>query len=123
MVRQFFIYRIRDRKTALAWYDQWCHLGPLCEIISLEDIVNTGYNHQEKVSDLVSNATFTWSPVWNLKYPGLASIQTPHMDDLDDKLMWKGTDNVEQGGSVACIWESIRPHAQNIEWFEVVWFT
>ncbi|XP_071700004.1 uncharacterized protein [Rutidosis leptorrhynchoides] len=109
------------RKTASAWFDAWCVLGPLCEIISLEDIDGAGFSRHAKVSDIVGS-DFEWPPMWMFKYPILASVHTPGLNDTQDKLVWQGIDSVDRNATVSCIWESIRPRACKVSWFDVVWF-
>ncbi|XP_071739070.1 uncharacterized protein [Rutidosis leptorrhynchoides] len=120
MIRQFFGYRLGNGDTASAWFDNWCDLGPLCHVIAREDITNAGYSPQAKVSDVFS-VDFVWPSAWIEKYPSLATFCKPVLDDTRDRLVWKSYDG-DRNASISCIWESIRPHAQVVSWFDVVWF-
>ncbi|XP_071708714.1 uncharacterized protein [Rutidosis leptorrhynchoides] len=111
-VRKFFIYRLGNGKTASAWFDEWCVLGPLCEFISLVDINNAGFSKHAKVSDIVVSSRFNWLHNWLAKYPLLATVQAPYLNNMEDKLVWRGIDAIDCNASVSCIWESIRPRAQ-----------
>ncbi|XP_071739961.1 uncharacterized protein [Rutidosis leptorrhynchoides] len=111
MVRKFFIYRLGNGKTASAWFDEWCVLGPLCELISLVDINNAGFSKQAKVSDIVVSSGFNWPHNWLAKYPLLATVQAPYLNNMEDKLVRRGIDVIDCNAFVSCIWESIRPCA------------
>ncbi|XP_071709030.1 uncharacterized protein [Rutidosis leptorrhynchoides] len=121
------IWRLLTLKQSLwiasAWFDDWCLLGPLCDSIPFVDIELAGYHKLNKVNDIVSNNSFNWPHDWSIKFPALSTIPTPHLSDLDDQVVWRGESNSGRGGSVACIWESIRPRAPKVRWFEVVWFS
>ncbi|XP_071728908.1 uncharacterized protein [Rutidosis leptorrhynchoides] len=86
----------------------------------MEDIANAGYSLQAKVSD-VFGADFVWPSAWIEKYPSLAAFQKPVLDDMSDRLVWKSSD-ADRNAYVSYIWESIRPRAQVVSWFDVVWF-
>nr|GEU56333.1 putative reverse transcriptase domain, reverse transcriptase zinc-binding domain protein [Tanacetum cinerariifolium] len=49
IVCPFIWYRLRDGSKASAWFDKWCLLGPLVNIISNRDIYGAGYNRSAKL--------------------------------------------------------------------------
>ncbi|XP_071694814.1 uncharacterized protein [Rutidosis leptorrhynchoides] len=75
-------------------------------------INNAGFSNQAKVSDIVVSSGFNWPHNWLAKYPLLATVQAPYLNNMEDKLVWRGIDAIDCNASISCIWESIRPRAQ-----------
>ncbi|GKA93904.1 zinc knuckle CX2CX4HX4C containing protein [Tanacetum coccineum] len=123
IVRPFIWFRVGDGSKASAWFDNWCLLGPLADIISNRDIYGAGYNRSAKVKDIIVNDSWSWPDVWMSKYSDLGTIGVPHLSDASDKLVWKDLSNVDVGFSVATVWECIRPRSDEVDWYHVVWFS
>nr|GEX20438.1 hypothetical protein [Tanacetum cinerariifolium] len=80
---------------ASSWFDNWCLLDPLVDIILNRDIYGAGYNLSAKVKDIIVNDSWSWSDVWMSKYYDLGTIGVPHLSDVNDKLVWKDLSNVD----------------------------
>ncbi|GJW46878.1 RNA-directed DNA polymerase, eukaryota, reverse transcriptase zinc-binding domain protein [Tanacetum coccineum] len=50
---EFIWYRIGDGLTASAWFDSWCHVGPISRIVTSRDIFRAGYDLSTKTQDLL----------------------------------------------------------------------
>ncbi|GJX05482.1 hypothetical protein Tco_0191398 [Tanacetum coccineum] len=74
IVRPFIMFRVGDGSKASAWFDNWCLLGPLVDIISNRDIYGAGYNRLAKVKDIIVNDSWSWPDVWMSKYSDLGTI-------------------------------------------------
>ncbi|GJT37282.1 hypothetical protein Tco_0937147 [Tanacetum coccineum] len=100
---EFIWYRIGDGLTASAWFDSWCHVGPISRIVTSRDIFRAGY-------DL------------STKYPMLCSIIPPIFSDIEDRLEWRNINGLVKPFSVSNVWDCIRPHFEIVPWHDVVWF-
>ncbi|GKF10849.1 hypothetical protein Tco_0048775 [Tanacetum coccineum] len=60
LIREFIWYRIGDGLTASAWFDSWCHVGPISRIVTSRDIFRAGYDLSTKVNELVVNGSWGW---------------------------------------------------------------
>ncbi|GJX36126.1 hypothetical protein Tco_0247683 [Tanacetum coccineum] len=114
IVRPFIWFRVGDGSKASFWFDNWCLLGPLADIISNRDIYGVGYNRSAKVKDIIVNDSWSWADVWMSEYSNLGTIGVPHLSDASDKLVWKDLSNVDVGFSVATVWECIRPRSYEV---------
>ncbi|GKD32648.1 hypothetical protein Tco_1248157 [Tanacetum coccineum] len=57
------------------------------------------------------------------KYPMLANLAVPNLSNASDGLLWRHISNDESNFLVAKAWECIRPRANDVDWFHVVWFS
>ncbi|XP_071695526.1 uncharacterized protein [Rutidosis leptorrhynchoides] len=73
--------------------------------------------------DVVGPSGAVWPMDWPIRFSALQSIILPVFSAQDDKLVFKGHDNLVKSGSVAAIWDSIRPRGPLVNWFKVVWFS
>ncbi|GJY14215.1 hypothetical protein Tco_0383524 [Tanacetum coccineum] len=76
-----------------------------------------------KVMDVIDSGAWRWPIEWNSKYPNLDNIAVLNLSGVSDRLVWKNSDNVESGFSVATVWNCIRPRVNEVDWFHVVWFS
>ncbi|GJW73855.1 hypothetical protein Tco_0133225 [Tanacetum coccineum] len=121
LIREFIWYRIRDGLTASAWFDSWCHVGPISRIVTSHDIFRAGYNLSTKVNELVVNSSWGWPNEWFAKYPMLCSIIPPIFSDIEDRLEWRNINGLVKPFSVSNVWDCIRPHFEIVPWHDVVW--
>nr|GEV15528.1 hypothetical protein [Tanacetum cinerariifolium] len=74
-IRPFIWSRIRNGLSTSAWFDLWCSLGNLSNIISNRDIYSAGFRLDAKVADLIHQDEWVWPGTWYVKYPLLANVQ------------------------------------------------
>nr|GEV69605.1 putative ribonuclease H-like domain-containing protein [Tanacetum cinerariifolium] len=73
-IRPFIWSRIRNGLLNSAWFDLWCSLGNLSNIISNRDIYSVGFHLDAKVADLIHQDEWVWPGTWYVKYPLLANV-------------------------------------------------
>ncbi|XP_071714139.1 uncharacterized protein [Rutidosis leptorrhynchoides] len=103
IIRRYIIHQIGNGSSCSAWYDTWCDLGPLANIVSYRDINSAGYSTTSKVHDVVDQSGWKWPANWNLKYPILNLIQPPVINNEDDKVNWRDADGNMQQFSVGTV--------------------
>nr|GEW50964.1 hypothetical protein [Tanacetum cinerariifolium] len=123
VVRPYFCFCIRDVTKASAWFDNWCSVSPLANNISNRNIYGDGFNRSTKLRDIIVNNVWSWPNFWLLKYTVLTTIGVLHFSNASDCLVWKNSNNVELGFSVAIVWNSIRLRFNEVDWYYVVWFS
>ncbi|GJZ96717.1 hypothetical protein Tco_0669051 [Tanacetum coccineum] len=123
LIREFIWYRIGDGLMVSAWFDTWCHVGPLSKIVTTRDIFRAGFDLSTKVNELIVNGTWDWPQEWYSKYPLLCSIPPLIITRSCDKLEWRTSAGLVKSFSVSNVWDCIRPHYKVVPWHDVVWFT
>ncbi|XP_071704187.1 uncharacterized protein [Rutidosis leptorrhynchoides] len=93
------------------------------EVISWRDIFQAGFNTNTLLCNIVDQNQWAWPITWVSKYPALQQIEIPVFSDTSDVLQWKAQDGKLSYFSVSTAYESIRPCAPLVEWFDVVWFS
>nr|GEX21087.1 hypothetical protein [Tanacetum cinerariifolium] len=63
---------------------------------------------------------FVW--VMALKLP-LGTIGVSHLSDVNNKLVWKDFSSMDVRFSFANVWESIRQRSDEVDWYNVDWFS
>ncbi|XP_071694872.1 uncharacterized protein [Rutidosis leptorrhynchoides] len=122
-VRKFMVHKIGDGSSVLAWFDTWCNVSPLIDIVSWRDINATRFSYETRVADLVHNNSWVWPTQWLTKYPILASISVPILSNNRDYIVWKEADGIESRFAVSSVYEAIRPSKPIVPWFIIVWFS
>ncbi|GJS87445.1 reverse transcriptase domain, reverse transcriptase zinc-binding domain protein [Tanacetum coccineum] len=129
LIRQFIWYRLRAGNTVSAWFDQWCSLSPLSQLVTPRGIHRAGFDISSKVQDVISNESWKWLNEWLLKYPSLYTIIVPTLvsNSLDRLfrvvVVGAAYQDVDSWFSVAIVWECIRPRGDEIDWYNLVWFS
>ncbi|GJU46328.1 reverse transcriptase domain, reverse transcriptase zinc-binding domain protein [Tanacetum coccineum] len=123
LVRQYIWYRLGDGSKVSAWFDNWCAISPLYDIIPNLDIYRAGFQVSSKVSELIVNGNWVWPTDWPVKFPSLSSIIVSHLPNTADGLCWKNMSNADSDFSVAVAWECIRPRDIEVGWYHLVWFS
>ncbi|GJY68079.1 hypothetical protein Tco_0471061 [Tanacetum coccineum] len=95
IVCPFIWYKLGDGTRTSAWFDNWCSMSPLADLILNRDIYRAGFRHSAKDIDII---------------------------DASDKFIWKNFDIVEYGFSVATVWSCIRPRVDEV-WEHLKRFT
>ncbi|GJY49962.1 hypothetical protein Tco_0439918 [Tanacetum coccineum] len=124
LIRQFIWYRLGDGNMVSAWFDRWCLLSPLSDLVTPRDIHRASFDMSTKVHDVIINGNWKWPNDWLVKYPPLYTIPVPSLvPNSLDRLIWKSINDVDSGFSVATVWECIRPRGEEIDWYDLVWFS
>ncbi|GKG09839.1 hypothetical protein Tco_0338585, partial [Tanacetum coccineum] len=114
-VRPFIWHQIYNGRSTSMWFDRWAEGCPLRDKLSVRNIVRSGFLLTDKVSDLISNGAWRWPSDWYNRFPDVVSIPVPKISESrDDCLVWR--DRLRQ-------WDSIRPRADIVDWYNVVWFS
>ncbi|GJT41808.1 hypothetical protein Tco_0941673 [Tanacetum coccineum] len=122
-IREHIWYKIGDGSKTSLWFDRWCLLSPLSNIISVRDWYRAGLSSSSKVSDVINNGTWNWPLYLINKYPLLQTIPLPRMDvTAQDCLEWRNESGLAKPFCVSMVWSSIRPRNDKVNWFAAVWF-
>ncbi|GKA35886.1 RNA-directed DNA polymerase, eukaryota, reverse transcriptase zinc-binding domain protein [Tanacetum coccineum] len=54
-VRQHVLCKVGNGNTINAWYDKWCSIGPLCDLVSSREIYDAILSNDSKVAELILN--------------------------------------------------------------------
>lgn len=120
IVRRHFWYRIGSGNTVSAWYDNWCDMSPLSNLVSPRTITNVGFSLSTSVADLIHANSWLWPADWDNFIP---AMDVPILyDDQPDVLCWKDNAGLVQPFSVSQVWDAIRPSDGIVNWFHFVWF-
>ncbi|GKA99204.1 RNA-directed DNA polymerase, eukaryota, reverse transcriptase zinc-binding domain protein [Tanacetum coccineum] len=122
LIRDHIWYRIGDGATCSLWFDRWCPSSPLASIVSTRDIHRAGLDMFSKVKDVIHNGDWLWPLELSSKYPILSSLNVPSISTSTDALEWQNDCGVSQPFSVATVWDCFRPRADEVTWYNVVWF-
>ncbi|GKD06107.1 hypothetical protein Tco_1181081 [Tanacetum coccineum] len=121
---EFIWYRIGDGSTASVWFNRWCPISPLSNIVSLSDIYRAGFDMSSNFKDIIANDNWMWPPEWPVKYPPLLTIIVPTINlNVTDMLEWRDMSGKLLNYSVATVWDCIRPKGDEANWYDVVWFS
>ncbi|XP_035835814.1 uncharacterized protein LOC110887655 [Helianthus annuus] len=55
--------------TISAWYDNWCHLGPLSSLLFPRVITSVGFRLDAMVSDVYRDDSWAWQATWRDLFP------------------------------------------------------
>nr|GEW52526.1 hypothetical protein [Tanacetum cinerariifolium] len=80
-------YRLGDGSKASAWFDNWCSLGPLADLILNCDIYGVGLRQSAKVNEVIDSGSWRWPNEWFSKYPNLCTIAVPNFSGATDWLI------------------------------------
>ncbi|GKB95976.1 hypothetical protein Tco_0982113 [Tanacetum coccineum] len=104
-----------DGNKASAWFNNWCSVSPMADIVSNRDIYSAGFGLLAKVNEIINDDAWSWPNDWLLKYPRLVNLDVPNLSNADDGLVWRDRNNVDSRFSVATAWECIRPRANELK--------
>ncbi|XP_071695234.1 uncharacterized protein [Rutidosis leptorrhynchoides] len=102
-----------------AWYDSWTDFGPLAEVISPREIHQAALRVNSKVEDLLGQNGWSWPENWLSKFPMLAHIPFPNISRAD-KACWRDVNGNLVEFSAKAAWDSLRPRAQRVDWYNMV---
>ncbi|XP_076941343.1 uncharacterized protein LOC143610868 [Bidens hawaiensis] len=120
MVRQFFWFRIGNGESTYVWYDNWCAMRPLIDMVSTRSIHREGFSLSDKVSNLVEEGFWRWPVEWNSIFH---SVQFPSIQNHKDDEVWiKDLNGKFVQFSVKDIWHAFRTKDRKVTWCNVVWY-
>ncbi|GKD29750.1 hypothetical protein Tco_1240528 [Tanacetum coccineum] len=122
LIREYIWYSIGDGAKASLWFDNWCTLGPLAELIPPRDRYTAGLSALSTVSDVFHNGMWNWPTFLSDKYPQLQALPSPYTNINFDRLEWRNEVGVTKPFSVSRVWATIRPRNIKVDWFATVWF-
>ncbi|GJW37180.1 retrotransposon protein, putative, ty1-copia subclass, partial [Tanacetum coccineum] len=83
-----------------------------------------GFHLQSKVADLIVNGAWAWPQSWLHKASDIGNILVPALDGLkSDMRQWRDLNGNLSSFTVAKAWEAIRLHGNQVDWFQIVWFS
>ncbi|GJS46821.1 hypothetical protein Tco_0596942 [Tanacetum coccineum] len=110
LIREFIWSKVGNGSRTSLWFDTWCDLVPLSNMISNRDIHRAGLNMHSTVKDIIVNGTWVWPQFLNEKYTFLSTIHVPLLvDESVDQYEWRNSGGHAKKFSVSIVWDSIRP--------------
>nr|GFC77098.1 hypothetical protein [Tanacetum cinerariifolium] len=96
--RKHILWKVRDDMSINVWYDNWCPISPICDIVTTREIYEAGLNINTTMNELVNKYEGTWPEGWSNEYLILnqSDILRTH-DGTRDKAIWldmKGKENM-----------------------------
>nr|GEU31156.1 hypothetical protein [Tanacetum cinerariifolium] len=101
LICEFFWYNIGDGSHVSAWFDNWCALSPLANVISSRDIFRVGFDKHSKVCDLIIDDQFnrfgaikhfSIQTIWNDIRPRGAKVDWRRLKTQDKLRAWDYVD-------------------------------
>ncbi|GJZ57120.1 hypothetical protein Tco_0612614 [Tanacetum coccineum] len=123
LIRPYFWSKVGNGLSTFAWFDTWSSIGPLSNVISNRDIHRDGFSLNSKVANVLNHNNKAWPHAWVVKYPILAGTIIPTLSNNSDEYVLRNLNNKEEGYSVSAIWNCIRPRNEEVDWFNIVWFS
>ncbi|GJV17832.1 RNA-directed DNA polymerase, eukaryota, reverse transcriptase zinc-binding domain protein [Tanacetum coccineum] len=94
-MKPFVVYKIRNGKKTSLWYDKWCSIAPIKDIIPNRLMLEARFKGNETVKEGIVNYT----------------------------VLWLSTDNKESKFSSKLAWLSLKENWPKVEWSKIVWFS
>ncbi|XP_071739562.1 uncharacterized protein [Rutidosis leptorrhynchoides] len=123
IIGNHFIHVIQNGRNTSAWTDIWASHSRLKDMLSRREIVRAGFSGREKVCDLYQNGSWVWLSAWVEVIPSLATVSHPNPQAGNDVVKWRMIDGKVAEFSVNVVWHTIRPHADQVLWVNLVWFS
>ncbi|GJW51394.1 hypothetical protein Tco_0092745, partial [Tanacetum coccineum] len=124
LIRKFIWHKVGDGSRVSIWYDQWCGVSPLSNIVSSRDMYRVGLNPSSTVDEVLVDGNLAWPSELCVKYPIISSIPVPHSGHGSvDALEWRNNSGLVKPFSVSTVWHSIRPRGSKVDWVDVVWYS
>ncbi|GKC61013.1 putative reverse transcriptase domain, reverse transcriptase zinc-binding domain protein [Tanacetum coccineum] len=121
-IREFIWCNLGDGAATSLWFDKWCEMGPLANLISSRDIFRAGLSHTSKVRDIIQDGAWNWPQDLLSKYSFLSMCHVPLVVSKSDCLVWRNSQGVSKPFLVAQVWSDIRPRCPQVDWYPMVWF-
>ena len=94
-------------KTSV-WFDKWCNLGPLSQIVTRRDLYDARFDANATISEMVSDNQWIWSNVWSIRFPEISCLPVPNLSNTSDRAIWRDTNGNEKSFSVKQVWEDYK---------------
>ncbi|GJY47212.1 RNA-directed DNA polymerase, eukaryota, reverse transcriptase zinc-binding domain protein [Tanacetum coccineum] len=105
------------------WYDNWCSIGPIYDIVTSREIYEAGLNIDTTISELVNKYEGNWPEGWNIEYPILNQTgMIRRQDGEKDKAVWEDRNGKESIFSIRQVWKDITFDETRVDWYKIVWF-
>ncbi|GJU26932.1 RNA-directed DNA polymerase, eukaryota, reverse transcriptase zinc-binding domain protein, partial [Tanacetum coccineum] len=122
-IRKHVLWKIGNGLSINAWYDNWCILGPMCDVVSSKEIYDAGLSIESNIADLVRKYEGNWPEGWNSEYPILNQYVLPTInEDRNDDTIWIDKHGKEQSFSVKMVWKDLNEEVAEVDWHRIVWF-
>ncbi|GKC83208.1 putative RNA-directed DNA polymerase [Tanacetum coccineum] len=113
---------INNGRSTSMWFDKWADFCPLRDMLTVRNIVRSGFSLLDTVSDLIDNGSWKWPHDWLSRFLNIVNIPVPDINNEDDAIVWHDVRGVFQHFSVAGSWDSLRLRADVVDCYHVVWF-
>ncbi|XP_071688234.1 uncharacterized protein [Rutidosis leptorrhynchoides] len=77
----------------------------------------------DSVADIINNGAFIWPAEWVERFLILNNLAPPVLSNNIDIVKWRDIYDAKCDYSIQQVWEYIRPRANKVPWFSVVWFS
>ncbi|XP_071688876.1 uncharacterized protein [Rutidosis leptorrhynchoides] len=124
------VWRILSNTNSL-WV-QWIHSyrlkgrnfwdAPGVAGASVGVIHEAGLQRDATVRNIVSASGWCWPASWAIQFPGLNHIAPSILNSCPDVIKWRAWNGDPQVFSVNRVWDTIRPHANLVPWYSLVWY-
>nr|GEU79019.1 hypothetical protein [Tanacetum cinerariifolium] len=85
-IRPFIWHKINNGRFTSMWFDRWAYPCPLRDMLTVRNIVRSGFSLSNTVSVLISNGSWRWPHDWSARFPNVVNIPAPDINhELDDK--------------------------------------
>ncbi|GKA17514.1 putative reverse transcriptase domain-containing protein [Tanacetum coccineum] len=124
-VQWIYSYKLKGRSfwDVLCSWVIWVDSCPLCDMLTVRNIVRSRFSLSNTVSDLVFNGFWRWPHDWLSRFSNIVNIPVLNIkDELNDVIVWRNVQGVFQRFSVAGAWDSLRLRADVVDWYHVFWF-
>ncbi|GJW21777.1 putative gag-pol polyprotein [Tanacetum coccineum] len=122
-IRPFIWHKINNGRSTSMWFDRWADFCPLRDMLTVRNIVRSGFSLSNTGSDLISNGSWRWPHDWSSRFPNVVNIPVLDINnELDDLIVWRNVHGVFHRFTVAGAWDSLRLRADIVDWYHVVWF-
>ena len=122
-VRPYIWHKINNGRTTSVWFDMWCEISPIRNLLTNRDIIRAGFSLTDSVYDVLTHGNWRWPADWSTRYQNLFNIPVPNIvDEMEDRILWRDLEGTFRPFSVACAWDSLRMRSDLVEWVNVTWF-
>ncbi|XP_021991379.1 uncharacterized protein LOC110888148 [Helianthus annuus] len=123
LIRKHVWSDLGDGASTSAWFDFWCHLGPLGEFLTPRTITDADFRLDDSVANVYSHGSWNWPMAWRDIYPVLIQLDEVQLNPTKpDRLLWKDDNDLDEFSS-SCVWHSVRYKEPEVNWCNIVWFS
>ncbi|GKC03054.1 putative RNA-directed DNA polymerase, eukaryota, reverse transcriptase zinc-binding domain protein [Tanacetum coccineum] len=105
-IRPFIWHKINNGRSTSMWFDRWVDFCRLHDMLTVRNIVRSGFSLSNTVSDLISNESWRWPHDWSSRFPNVVNIPVSDINsELDDLIVWRDVHGVFHRFTVAGAWD------------------